>query len=66
MISFLSIETTGRKTGIVVTSLIAAILSNVCEATCPRASPLKIAKPLRFLAIISLKRNIKRRWIVIK
>ena len=52
--------------GVGVTSLMATILCNVCEATCPNDSPLMMTKPLRASRIASVKRNIMRRVKVIQ
>jgi hypothetical protein len=66
MISNLSIVATGRMIGVVVTSLMAIMLSSVWEATWAKDSPLKMASPLRSALMASVIRSIIRRVIVIR
>ena len=61
MISFLSIPTSGRMTGNAAAFSITAMFSSVCEATCPRLSPVTSTvaceRSASALAIRSMKRR---------
>ena len=61
VISLLSMPTNGRSTGSAAASPITARLASVCEATCPRLSPVTSASAPARRASASAMRSIMRR-----
>ena len=64
MISILSVPMSGRKTGIVATSLVAVMFSRVCEATCPSDSPVTSALAPSSSATFWATSNMRRRYMM--